>query len=146
MILQLNFLLPISYSFSVEKKILTKVAFRITLDPNDQTLILGQVLSYRSELNMYEILDIDDRQKYTLPESQVLPLGQADVFKKLAKGENIYALYPDTTIFYPAVIIQAPKRNALSSESIVTVQFVGDEDELGSIPNRTVPLKYIVRL
>lgn len=122
------------------------MAFRITLDPNDQTLILGQVISYRSELNMYEILDVDDRQKYTLPESQVLPLGQADVFKKLAKGENIYALYPDTTIFYPAVIIQAPKRNALSSESIVTVQFLGDEDEGGLTPNRTVPLKYIVRL
>jgi hypothetical protein len=94
---------------------------------------------------MYEILDIDDRQKYTLPESQVLALGQADVFKKLAKGENIYALYPDTTIFYPAVIVQAPKRSALSSESIVTVQFHGDEDENGQTPNRTVPLKYIVR-
>jgi SAGA-associated factor 29 len=94
---------------------------------------------------MYEILDVDDHQKYTLPESHVLPLGQADLFKKLSKGENIYALYPDTTIFYPATIIQAPKRNALSSESIVTVQFINDEDETGSTPSRTVSLKYIVR-
>jgi SAGA-associated factor 29 len=95
---------------------------------------------------MYEIIDVDDQQKYTLPESQVMALGQADLFKKLAKGESIYALYPDTTIFYPAVIVQAPKRNALSSESIVTVQFFGDEDDLGFTPNRTVPLKYIVRI
>lgn len=124
---------------------LSQIAFRITIDPNDQTLILGQVLNYKSESNMYEIIDIDDHQKYTLPESHVLALGQADLMKKISKGENIYALYPDTTIFYPAVIIQAPKRSVLSSESIVTVQFLGDEDEAGFTPNRTVPLKYIVR-
>jgi SAGA-associated factor 29 len=107
--------------------------------------VLGQVISYRSELNVYEILDIDDHQRYMLPESQVLALGQADTQKKLSKGETVFALYPDTTIFYPATIIQVPKRSAKKSEAIVTVQIIGDEDADGIAPLLSIPLKYVVR-
>lgn len=123
-------------------------------------MILGEVINYRNDLNAYEIMDIDDKQHYTLPETQVFALDQADGIKRLSKGDTIYALYPDTTIFYPAVIIQIPKRNSAASlggngntlvslgttnslmsnasnsgnvDPIVTVQFLDDEDSNGKI-------------
>eukprot|EP00981_Chlorochromonas_danica_P013108 scaffold5806_cov171-Ochromonas_danica.AAC.6 len=114
------------------------------------TLILGSIIQYRSEIASYDILDVDDKQKYTIPEGQVHLLGQMDLVangnKKLSKGDRIYALYPDTTIFYPALVIQAPRRNALNAEAIVVVQFEGDEDPTtGLVPNRIVQLKYTLR-
>eukprot|EP01033_Poteriospumella_lacustris_P002878 gene2878-2098_t len=104
----------------------SEVAVKLTIDSQDKTLILAQVRLFRSEINSYEIIDVDDQQKYTLPDSQVFELGQADILKKIAKGDHIYALYPDTTIFYPAT-------------------FHGDEDHDGNIPLRSIPLKYVVR-
>jgi SAGA-associated factor 29 len=123
------------------------VACKLTLDNHDKTLILAEVVQYRSEINSYEVLDVDDQQKYVLPQSQVFELGLSDSIKRLSKSEIVYALYPDTTIFYPATIVQVPRRsNQLSSEVMsITVQFQGDEDIDGVIPSRTIPLKYVVR-
>lgn len=123
-----------------------EVAFRVTVDSDPS---LGQVLQYRRELGCYDIQDVDDKQKFTVPETQVYPIGQLEIFsnKKLSKGDRIHALYPDTTIFYPALVIQAPRRNAVNSEAIVTVQFEGDADPVtGQTPHRVVQLKYIVRM
>lgn len=97
----------------------------------EKALILAQVLSFRSEINSYEIQDIDDKKVYIIPDSQIFSLGQIDWYKKLSKGDQVFALYPDTTIFYPALIIQAPKRSLVSAESVVVVQFIGDEDATG---------------
>ncbi len=51
--------------------------------------------------------------------------------RKLSKGETIFALYPDTTSFYMAVISQAPRRTAIGVDPCVVVQFIGDEDASG---------------
>lgn len=131
------------------------MAVKLTIDSQDKTLILGQVRLFRSEINSYEIIDVDDQQKYTLPDSQVFELGQADILKKISKGDQVYALYPDTTIFYPATVLSTPKRMVSSSSNLsslttidmytLPVQFHGDEDQEGNIPLRSIPLKYIVR-
>lgn len=124
----------------------TEVAFRISENKHD-SIMLGRVIQYRSEISYYDILDVDDKRKYSIPESQVFALGQMDFnHKKLNKGDKVFALYPDTTIFYPAIIIQAPRRSALNAEAMVIVQFEGDEDPLtGTAPIITVHLKYIVK-
>eukprot|EP01031_Cornospumella_fuschlensis_P037638 gene37638-45723_t len=124
----------------------TEVAFRISENKND-TIMLGRVLQYRSESSYYDIQDVDDQRKYSVPESQVFALGQMDLIqRKLSKGDKVVALYPDTTIFYPAIIIQAPRRSAVNAEAVVIVQFEGDEDPVtGTAPVITVPLKYIVK-
>jgi hypothetical protein len=130
----------------------SEVAVKLTIDSQDKTLILAQVQLFRSESNSYEIIDVDDQQKYTLPDSQVFELGQAEALKKFGKGDHVFALYPDTTIFYPATVLSAPKRLSSSSSNTMTadsfslpVQFHGDEDNDGNIPIRSIPLKYIVR-
>ena len=79
----------------------------------------------------YVVLDVDDEQAYTLPESQIFQLGQLDNQKRISKGDEVYALYPDTTSFYPALVLHGAKKSMQPSEASVVVQFIGDEDTSG---------------
>lgn len=113
------------------------------------------------DTGFYEIQDADDGKIYNLPESQVcnppsqhlchqyifqvLILDLPENTRKLSKGETVYAVYPDTTAFYMATVSQAPRRSAMAAEPMVTVQFVGDADETGQTPHRTVPLRHVMR-
>jgi SGF29 tudor-like domain len=67
---------------------------------------------------------------------------------KLRAGEVVYAVYPDTTSFYPATVVQAPRKqagtNAPSATSFVMVHFVDDSDEFGITHDKAVPLKHIM--
>lgn len=109
----------------------SEVAFYIDLHSSEErSLFMGKVVAHRSEISSYDILDIDDQQKYTLPENQVFALGQADSQRKISKGDVLFALYPDSTSFYAATIIQAPKKSSLIDPT-VQLQFIGDEDVIG---------------
>ena len=62
----------------------------------------------------YDIADVDDNdKKHFVPEAQVLALHHnCDVIKRLGKGEDILAVYPDTTSFYPAIVATSLKKVA----------------------------------
>lgn len=94
-------------------------------------IILGRVIFYHADLGMYDIADADDSKRYHLPESQVAVLDLADSQKKLVRGEEVFAVYPDTTSFYPASVSQAPRRTVAGQEPTVIVQFHGDADDSG---------------
>lgn len=115
-------------------------------DVYENLWILGRVIFYHQDTGVYEIADVDDSRRYNVPESQVLVLDMPDNSRKLCKGEEVVAVYPDTTSFYPATVSQAPRRGAMGSEPTLTVQFHGDADEMGLTPHRTVPLKFVIRL
>jgi hypothetical protein len=106
----------------------TEVALR---PPGELDIILGKVLSYNAENGQYSIADVDDSKRYTITESLIYPLDMAETQKKLMKGEIVYAIYPDTTSFYPATVVQASRRSAMNAEPVVIVQFHGDADESG---------------
>jgi hypothetical protein len=97
----------------------------------EKSMILGRVICYRPDTGEYDILDVDDSKKYVLPERQVVVLDLQESQRKLTKGELVFALYPDTTSFYPAVVSHAPRRTAMGAEPSVIVQFSGDEDSSG---------------
>jgi hypothetical protein len=99
----------------------------------DKSMILGRVICYRPDTGEYDILDVDDSKKYVLPERQVVVLDLQESQRKLSKGETVFALYPDTTSFYPAVVSHAPRRTAMGAEPSVIVQFSGDEDASGAL-------------
>ena len=121
----------------------TDVAIHPSVGNND--IILGRVISFNVETRFYEITDIDDTsRRYHLFESQVYFIDVAEVYKKLSKSDEIYAVYPDTTSFYPAVVVQGPKK-AVTGEPTVTVQFQGDANEHGVTPIVIVPLHHIIR-
>lgn len=84
--------------------------------------------SYDADIGSYDVADGDDSKRYTLPENQVAPL---DIFyssRRLTKGEEVLAIYPETTSFYPAYIVQAPRRTALG-ERVTSVVLDADRDE-----------------
>jgi hypothetical protein len=77
---------------------------------------------------------------FNLPESQVVILGG---LKNLKNGDNIYAVYPDTTSFYHATAVQAP-RKVSGGGSFVMVNFVDDSDEHGITHDKAVLMKYVM--
>jgi hypothetical protein len=107
--------------------------------------ILGRVVHYYNDTGYYDIADVDDSKRYHLPETQVIVLDLADSTRKLSKGEEVLAVYPDTTAFYPATVAAAPRRGATMAEPSVQVTFIDDADELGQTQMRTVALKHVVR-
>jgi len=77
---------------------------------------------------------------FHLPESQVVLCG----VDNLRKGETIFAVYPDTTSFYQATVVQAPRKTAATSGAFVMVNFVDDSDEYGVTHDKAVPLKHVI--
>lgn len=105
--------------------------------------ILARVLEYNINSGLYLVCDEDDHNKtYSLPESQIVLLEGA----RLNRGEEVYAVYPDTTSFYPAIVTSAPRRGANSGgPAFCTVQFQDDADETGATPDRSVPLRNVIK-
>jgi SGF29 tudor-like domain len=81
-------------------------------------------------------------QVFNLPESQVVLCG----VDKLSKGEAVFCVYPDTTSFYQATVVQAPRKNQANtgSGSFVMVNFVDDSDEFGVTHDKAVPLRHVI--
>ena len=79
-------------------------------------IILGRVTFYDIDIGAYDVADGDDSKRYHLPENQVAPLDMLYSQRRLTKGEEVLAIYPETTSFYPAYIVQAPRRTALGEE------------------------------
>jgi hypothetical protein len=125
------------------------VAVRPSTDSDEY--ILGRVIFYNTETSVYEIADADESstKRYNVHENSVilLDLDYNITTRRLAKGEEIIAVYPETTSFYPAVVVQAPRiGRTLNVEPIVVVQFSDDHDDTGQIPHKTVLLRHVARL
>lgn len=69
----------------------------------------------------------------------------AGQIESLKKGDTIYGVYPETTSFYQATVVQAPRKNAANSgNAFVMVHFFDDADEFGVTHEKPVPLKHII--
>ncbi len=79
-----------------------------------------------------------------MPESQVVILGIGGL-ESTRKGDVIYAVYPDTTSFYQATVVQGPKKVA-GGEPFVLVHFKDDGDEHGITHDKAVLIKHIMRV
>jgi hypothetical protein len=89
------------------------VAIRPLLTSDE--IILGRVTFYHIDIGAYDVADGDDSKRYHLPENQVAPLDMLYSQRRLTKGEEVLAIYPETTSFYPAYIVQAPRRTAIGT-------------------------------
>jgi SGF29 tudor-like domain len=76
-------------------------------------------------------------------------------YHKVAKGDVVFAIYPDTTSFYKATVVSVPRKQAGSSSNtaaataaalnqVAMVNFVDDSDEFGITHDKAVPMKYIM--
>lgn len=76
---------------------------------------------------------------FDLPESQVVVLSPP--LERVSKGDAVYAVYPDTTSFYPATVVQGTGNR---KSPVVLVHFVDDADEFGITHDKAVPLQHIM--
>lgn len=67
---------------------------------------------------------------------------------KLRSGDVVFAVYPDTTSFYQATVVQPPRKVAGSTgggnNTFVMVNFVDDSDEHGITHDKAVLLQHIM--
>jgi len=116
----------------------------IQVVPNSTDWILAKVISHDPDSGMYRLSDedVESNKIFHLPESQVVVLSGTE---KLTRGDIVYAVYPDTTSFYQAAVVQPVKRVS-GGGSFVMVNFVDDADEHGITHEKAVMLKHVMRV
>lgn len=68
---------------------------------------------------VYEVYDADDNSIiHTLKESQIYYLSLSDSLLKLSLNEKVYALFPDSTSFYEALVVSLPQRKLFNSSHL----------------------------
>ncbi|EWM21243.1 SGF29 tudor-like domain protein [Nannochloropsis gaditana] len=115
--------------------------------------VLGKVVNYRADSGAYEVVDVDDDSHiYTLPETQIVLLNPGSEAQRLKyqKGDEVFAVYPETTSFYLGTIAQPPRRGMGHSglgQDVpkLAVQFQDDADEFGHTPIRWVPVQHVFK-
>jgi len=117
-----------------------KVAARVSSD--DQWILASFIKSL--DRNRYEVEDDDVeaevKKRYKLHSSRIvmLPKTLSD-HKPYEKGAQVYAVFPDTTTFYPAIVDATPKHNS----PYYQVCFEDDEDDDGNLQVRKISFKNV---
>jgi hypothetical protein len=124
----------------------------IQTTPNAPEWILANIISFDEYTRMYTLSDEDQSSNeiYTIPSRQVRPLntGKGNNNERTknnnnwVKGDEIYAVYPDTTSFYPATVVSS---SSSSSSGFVMVHFNDDWDANGVIHEKAVPMQYVMK-
>eukprot|EP00573_Skeletonema_grethae_P007137 CAMPEP_0201696086 /NCGR_PEP_ID=MMETSP0578-20130828/7854_1 /ASSEMBLY_ACC=CAM_ASM_000663 /TAXON_ID=267565 /ORGANISM="Skeletonema grethea, Strain CCMP 1804" /LENGTH=342 /DNA_ID=CAMNT_0048182027 /DNA_START=1 /DNA_END=1029 /DNA_ORIENTATION=- len=77
----------------------------------------------------------------------ILPLARShtegnDWGKRLRKGSRVYAIYPKTTTFYCATVIDCTTY-CRNQDDVIVVEFDDDEDDSGIVPQRHIPARFV---
>lgn len=107
--------------------------------------ILGIVKSINEKKKNYQIKDADpDGRSYTLDLKNIRLLPTQTEIKScrwIVPGLRVLAMYPETTVFYPATVkFESSKENG---EDSCVVVFDDDENDEGIIPDTSVPKRFI---
>mmetsp|Transcript_12797 Transcript_12797/g.27095 ORF Transcript_12797/g.27095 Transcript_12797/m.27095 type:complete len:313 (-) Transcript_12797:246-1184(-) len=137
-------LLKVSGAFEVAGGAKPNDLAAIQVNPNSADWILAKVISQDVETGMYQLADedVESNKVFNLPESQVVVLGGVD---RLSRGDIIYAVYPDTTSFYQATVVQIPKKVG-GGDSFIMVHFKDDSDEHGITHDKAVSMQHVMRV
>ncbi|KAG0027582.1 hypothetical protein BGZ82_008915 [Podila clonocystis] len=122
-----------------------QVAARTPKDKDKQEeWILARVLNYSAEKNKYRVEDdeADDSGKkmtYTLStRSVIMIVDDQDDVPEFPAGHTVLALYPSTTCFYKAVVVQPPSKNKDYATPVYRIKFDDDGGSERSAPPRMV--------
>ena len=124
------------------------------------------MISYNEHNQIYEIQDEDDNTRMLTVSATTHVKRLYDSASYLCKGDNVVAVFPDTTSFYRGTVVRNPrppvdntKTNTNSSNTTnsnsnntgnnntnwdVVVRFDDDEDESGRSPPRRIPSRFIL--
>lgn len=156
----------------VTKNTTTKNLAAIQVVPNTPDWILAKIQSYDKSTKIYTLLDedVESDNVYTLPEKQVVVLKNTEK-TRWARGDEVYAVYPETTSFYHATVSQGARRlgsvgaggmvvvagaggvggpgvggGGGSGGMYVMVLFQDDGDENGLTHEKAVPAQYVMKV
>ncbi|KAF9980761.1 hypothetical protein BGZ75_008016 [Mortierella antarctica] len=122
-----------------------QVAARTPKDKNKvEEWILARVLSYSAEKNKYLVEDdeADDYGKkmtYSLhARSVIMIVDDQESVSEFPAGHTVLALYPSTTCFYKAMVVQPPSKNKDYATPLYRIKFDDDEGNERTAPPRMV--------
>lgn len=106
--------------------------------------ILAKILAHDRATRTYKLSDEDVQssdQIYVISdrERRVVPLRNTE-HNKWIRGDEVYAVYPDTTSFYPAMVSTPP------FNGYVMVQFANDEDGNGITHEKAVLAVHVMKV
>ena len=115
-------------------------AIQVSSDPNSDW-ILAKVLSYDKSTRVYTLKDEDlvSNQIYKIPERRAISLRGTER-SRWARGDAVFAVYPDTTSFYRATVSTPP------FNGFVMVQFANDEDADGVTHEKAVLMAHVMKV
>ncbi|XP_014491272.1 uncharacterized protein LOC106753905 isoform X5 [Vigna radiata var. radiata] len=131
-----------------------QVAARVTPRNADKDeWFVVKVIHFDKESKEFEVLDEEpgDDEESSGQRQYKLPMGNIIAFPKsndpssapdFPPGKHVLAVYPGTTALYKATVVQGPRRR--KTEDYV-LEFDDDEED-GSLPQRTVPFHKVVLL
>jgi hypothetical protein len=120
-----------------------QVAAKVLKTNENGSWILGNILDFNG--NTYEVQDEDDvTRKVTLGFNEVRRL--MDTASHLRRGDEVLAVFPETTSFYRATVVKNPRPpSSVNGNWEVIVKFEDDEDDSGKAPPRRVPARFVLR-
>ena len=125
------------------KAIVSTTLAAIQIVPNSDW-ILAKILAHDRATRTYTLSDEDVQssdQIYVISdrERRVVPLRNTE-HNKWIRGDEVYAVYPDTTSFYPAMVSTPP------FNGYVMVQFANDEDGNGITHEKAVLAVHVMKV
>ncbi|CAM9305393.1 unnamed protein product, partial [Ectocarpus sp. 12 AP-2014] len=120
-----------------------QVAAKVTNTNENGSWILAEIIRYLAGRACYEVKDADDPLKQIeVPDHNVIRLREGG--QGFAKGDDVLAVFPDTTSFYRGTISKQPVRKAGLVAELV-VQFEDDADQdTGKTPHRRINSKLVL--
>uniref|UniRef100_A0A2N9I9E8 SGF29 C-terminal domain-containing protein n=1 Tax=Fagus sylvatica TaxID=28930 RepID=A0A2N9I9E8_FAGSY len=131
-----------------------QVAARVKLDEADKDeWLIVKVLHFDKDTREFEVLDEepgdDDegggQRKYKLPMSRIIPFPKRNDptnATDFPPGSQVLAVYPGTTALYKATVVNGHRKRKTDD---YLLEF-DDDEENGSLPQRTVPFQKVVAL
>lgn len=100
---------------------------------HDGEWVLATIKS-RQAGGKYEVQDADDGSRWVVSTAQIIKLPTPDERVSFKKGDIVHALYPDTTSFYKATVIEGLQGR------IYKLSFVDDGDNISEVDRDFVVL------
>lgn len=89
---------------------------------------------------------------FEVPRKALIPLPKTlpkawDARTEFNKGDAVMALFPGTTSFYEATVMNVPsaKSKVGSSDAVYELQFEDDDDEHGQTPVREIKAAFVIQ-
>jgi hypothetical protein len=122
-----------------------QVAAKVSNTGENGSWILGNVLDYDPTNQAYELQDEDDANRVIyLNYGEVKRL--EDSAAHLHRGDDVLAVFPETTSFYRAIVAKNPRPPQHGNNGWdIVVRFEDDEDDSGRAPPRRVPARFVLR-